>query len=153
MQTEIRPKDSDRVGIELADYTLPSVSFDYLERMRLLCEENGVELILIKAPTNNWKYYWYDEWDVQIRAYAEQTGLAYYNFIEEEEAIGIDWSTDTYDAGAHLNVYGAEKLTDYFGAILREKHGISDQRTNAAEAAEWQALLDRYLAERNAVKQ
>ena len=38
-------------------------------------KEKGVELILIKAPTNNWKYYWYNEWEAQIDSYAKEKGL------------------------------------------------------------------------------
>ena len=36
---------------------------DYLERMVALCEREGITLILMKAPTNSWRYWWYDEWD------------------------------------------------------------------------------------------
>ena len=125
MQTAVFPKTSDREGRPLADYTLPEVGFEYLEKMRALCEEKGVQFILVKAPTNNWKYYWYDEWEAQIVAWANEKSVDYYNFIPLDEEIGIDWNTDTYDAGVHLNVYGAEKLTSYFGKILVEKYGLS----------------------------
>ncbi len=104
MQTGVKAGYSDIVGSPLSDYTLPQNAMEYLERMRTLCEKNGIELILIKAPTNNWKYYWYDEWDEQIRTYADRHQLSYYNFIPQAEEIGIDWSTDTYDGGVHLNV-------------------------------------------------
>ncbi len=149
MQTAIRPRTSDRVGSELSDYTLPATSFEYLDKMRALCEENGIELILVKAPTNNWKYYWYDEWDAQIRDYADREGLRYYNFIPLEEEIGLDWNTDTYDGGVHLNVYGAEKLTAYLGRILSEELGLPDRRNNTDTAALWQAKCDAYYQERN----
>jgi hypothetical protein len=84
--------------------------------MRELCEDSGVELILVKSPTNSWRYPWYDEWDAEIREYATEQGISYYNFIGVLD-IGLDMTQDTYDGGAHLNVYGAEKLTAYFGAI------------------------------------
>ena len=149
MQTAIRPKtDADREGVRLADYTFPETSMAYLERMRALCEENGAELILIKAPTNNWKYYWYDQWDAQVREYAEQNGLAYYNFIEDVEKIGIDWSQDTYDGGIHLNVYGAEKLTSYFGKLLQSVHGLEDRRADAALSAVWSEKYRLYQNEK-----
>ena len=148
MQTGVKPRpESEREGIRLSDYTLPETSFDYLDKMRALCEENGAELVLIKAPTNNWKYWWYDEWDEQIRAYAEEHDLDYYNFIGNEE-IGIDWSTDTYDAGVHLNVYGAEKMTAYFGKILQEKYGLTDHRGDAALAKTWSEKLTAYNEEK-----
>lgn len=149
MQTAVNPKTSDRVGQPLSDYTLPATSMEYLEKMRMLCAQKGIELILVKAPTNSWRYYWYDEWEAQICKYAKEKGVAYYNFINMEPEIGLDWSTDTYDAGAHLNVYGAEKLTAYFGSILKEKHGLADQRNDAQASAVWQEKLTAYYKERN----
>ena len=149
MQAEINGGKSDRVGKPLADYTLPSTSMGYLDKMRALCAEKGIELILIKAPTNDWKYYWYDEWDEQIADYAEKNDLAYYNFIPLCDEIGIDWQTDTYDVGVHLNVFGAEKLTSYFGKILAEKHGLADHREDNELSALWQEKLDAYYKERN----
>ena len=153
MQTGVSPKTSNRVGIPLADYTLPEIGFEYLEKMRALCEEKGVEFILVKAPTNNWKYYWYDEWEAQIVAWANEKNVEYYNFIPLDGEIGIDWNTDTYDAGVHLNVYGAEKLTSYFGKILVEKYGFSDRRGNAELDAVWSKKLEIYQKERNGENQ
>ena len=154
MQTGIKPKEEeDREGLPLSDYTLPKVCFEYLEKMRLLCEEKGVELILIKAPTNNWKYYWYDEWEAQIDSYAKEKGLEYYNFIPLCDEIGIDWSRDTYDGGVHLNVFGAEKLTSYFGEILAERHGLEDRSSDTVLCARWQEKLLAYEKQRNGENQ
>ena len=122
---------------------------EYLDKMRELCAENGVELILVKAPTNSWRYYWHDEWEEQIVDYADEHSLRYYNLINSEEEIGIDWSTDTYDAGAHLNVYGAEKTTRFFGAILKDVLSLDDRRGDAELSAIWDQRVDRYYEERN----
>ena len=148
MQTGIKPVDPDNVftPTPLVDPDLPATAMDYLDRMRTLCAEKGIELILIKAPTNFWRYHWYDEWESQITDYAKEHDLAYYNLIPKSDEIGLDMTTDTYDAGAHLNVYGAEKLTRYFGAILRDTHEIPDQRTNSHASAVWQARVDAYYA-------
>ena len=150
MQTGVLAMGEDRIEpTPLSDPVLPKTAMDYLEQMRLLCAERGIELILIKAPTNNWRYHWYDEWDAQVTAYAAEKGLAYYNFIPLCEEIGLDWSQDTYDRGAHLNVYGAEKLTSYFGRLLATRHGLGDRRTDATLAPLWNARLAAYRAERN----
>jgi hypothetical protein len=117
---------------------------DYLERMRLLCEEKGIELILMKAPTNSWAYWWYEEWEEQICAYAEEKELSYYNFIPLCHEIGIDWTKDTYDAGVHLNVYGAQKLSAYFGEILREQHDVPDRRSDAELNLRWTERIEAY---------
>ena len=153
MQTGISPKTSDREGRPLADYTLPEIGFEYLEKMRALCEEKGVEFILIKAPTNNWKYYWYDEWESQIVEWANEKDVPYYNFIPLDGEIGLDWNTDTYDGGIHLNVCGAEKLTSYFGKILVEEYGFTDRRGNAELDSVWEEKLAIYQKERNGESQ
>ena len=137
MQTGIVPMTEFEEGRELLDYTLPATSMEYLDKMKELCEENGSELVLIKAPTNSWGYWWYDEWEEQIVEYANEKGLTYYNFIPLCEEIGIDWNVDTYDAGMHLNVYGAEKMSVYFGKILTENHGVESQKGNDELSAKW----------------
>ena len=118
MQTAVRPMESLPAVKPLDDYTLPAISFEYLDKMAELCRSKGTELILVKSPS---LYpHWYDEWDAQITEYAQKNGLRYYNFLEVSDEIGIDMQTDTYDMGMHLNVYGAEKYTDYLGGILQE---------------------------------
>ena len=108
----------------LADYQFPEICYDYLQKMTDLCKEKGVELILMKAPS---LYpYWYEEYDAQIAAFAEKNGLAYYDFTKVTEEIGLDFQTDTYDSGLHLNHTGAVKLSHYFAKILVEKHGLKD---------------------------
>ena len=126
----------------LADYRFADICYEYLDKMRLLCEENGVELILVKAPS---LYpYWYEEYDKQITDYAAQHGLQYYNFIEDIEKIGLDFQQDTYDAGLHLNLTGAKKLSVYFADILANRHDLSDHRADAAIAAYYEKKLQMY---------
>lgn len=154
MQTGIMPVDPNHVFVPtpLVDPNLPDGAMDYLDKMRTLCADKGIELILIKAPTNFWRYHWYDEWDRQIKDYAEEHDLTYYNFIPKSEAIGLDMTTDTYDAGAHLNVYGAEKLTRYFGEILQKDHAIPDRRSEGDTAAVWQKRVEAYYARKTAME-
>ena len=110
----------------LADYSFGDICWEYLEKMRLLCEENGAELVLIKAPS---VYpYWYEQYDAQIEEYAAKHGLTFYNFLDHVEEIGIDYQVDTYDAGLHMNLNGASKLITYFAKILSEKHGVPNHK-------------------------
>ena len=150
MQTDIVPVDptDNRKPDALIDSTLPARSMEYLEKMRALCEQYGAELVLVKAPTNSVKYYWYDEWDAQIVSYAKEKNLTYYNFVGMDEGLGLDWSRDTYDAGLHLNVYGAEKWTRYIGDLLVTNHGVQDRRGDTALDALWQERIDRYTQEK-----
>ncbi len=126
----------------LPDYSFAKVCWDYLDRIRQTCQEKGIELILVKAPS---LYpYWYEEYDAQIAQYAKLHDLSYYNFTNHTEHIGLDFSTDTYDGGLHLNLAGAEKLSRYFADILAEDHQIPDRREDPALGPKFQALLSRY---------
>ena len=127
---------------KLPNYQFGDICYDYLERMTALCKEKGVELILIKAPS---LYpYWYEEYDEQIEVFAKKHELCYYDFTKVTEDIGLDYTTDTYDAGLHLNLKGAVKLSGYFAKILAEEHGIPDRRNDPAVADLYREKLIRY---------
>ncbi len=135
MRADIKPLGSLPTPKKLADYQFSDICYDYLDKMVKLCKDNGVELVLMKAPT----YYphWYDEWDQQMVEYAEENDLLYLNFLDLVEEIGLDFSVDTYDAGLHLNVTGAEKLSVYFGRILKEEFDLPDRRNDEKEKKTW----------------
>ena len=145
MQVGVEPmSDKNEKPRELLNYEFSQNSLDYLDKMKKLCDDNGIELILVKAPTNSWNYYWYDEYEAQVTDYASRNNLKYYNLIESENDIGIDWSVDTYDEGFHLNVYGAEKTTDYFGKILSEECNIPNRKGDNELVKKWEERVQKY---------
>lgn len=145
MRVDELPAENIPEGRVLADYRFGDNAYHYLDRMVELCKENDVELVLVKAPSL--VPYWYDEWEVQMEDYAKEHGLKYYNFLEAQDEIGLDWQTDTYDAGLHLNLSGAEKMSVYFGKLLKEECGLKDRRGEASLAADWAAKKEAYDAE------
>ena len=142
MQVGVNPYTTEHAERPLVDYAFDETCWDYLDRMRRLCEEHGTQLVLIKAPSLS--PVWWDQWDEQIEEYAAKYDLLYVNFLDHQEEIGLDWSTDTYDTGLHLNVYGAEKLSAYFGQILMDECGLTDRREEADLAALWSEKSDAY---------
>lgn len=142
MNKSIKPLENLPAKRPLADYSFGDICYEYLDKIRLLCEENGTELILIKAPS---VYpYWYDEYDAQIQDYADSYGLAFYNFLDHVEQIGIDYTVDTYDGGLHMNLTGATKLSAFFADILAENHGLEDHRGDPEIAAVYDEKLRLY---------
>jgi hypothetical protein len=124
----------------------------YLDLIRELCEEKDITLLLVKAPSVSPA--WYDKWDAQITEYADTYQLDYLNYLPLVDEIGIDFATDTYDEGLHMNYSGAVKCADYLGQYLVQNYGLEDLSSDEAVAAVWeqkekqqQELIDAQLSE------
>ena len=129
----------------LTDYNFGENAWMYLEKMTELCKKNGIQLVLIKAPS---LYpHWYEEWEQQIEDYAAKNELLYINFLELTEEVGLDFTKDTYDAGLHMNLSGATKLTSYFGKILSEQCQVEDRRNETDLVEIWKEKRELYDAE------
>lgn len=145
MQTGVKPVTVIPEPRELSEYDFSDYAMSYLDKMRLLCEEKGIELIFVKAPS---LYpHWYEEWEQQVDAYAAEYGITYYNFLELATETGIDYATDTYDGGLHFNLSGAEKLSDYLGEKLNQEHQVTIRNADSAYVEIWNARLERYRQE------
>ena len=114
----------------------------YLNRIVELTSENNVELILVKAP--NPFPHWFDAWDEQVVQFAEENDLIYINFLRYTDLIGLDWYEHTFNAGGHLNVFGAELLARYFGEFLVSEFNLRDRRTEPDIAAHWNEMAEQY---------
>ncbi|MBQ7148464.1 MAG: SGNH/GDSL hydrolase family protein [Pseudobutyrivibrio sp.] len=147
MRVDVKPAEDVPEGRPLSDYSFGENAYTYLDKLTKLCKDNDVQLILVKAPT---LYpYWYEQWDQQISEYAEKNDLPYINFLELQDEMGIDWTKDTYDGGLHLNLSGAEKMSQYFGTVLTEEYNIPDRRGEAELEEYWAGVIERYNAEIN----
>jgi len=145
----------------LPRYEFSAMAYDYLDKIRNLCQAKGIQLLLFKAPSL--APYWYPEWEQQIVEYAHKHGLPYLNALEKTGEIGLDFAADTYDMGLHLNRQGAEKMSRYLTPWLRQNcPALEDQRGDAGLSAAWavktaqyramQAAQEREIAEDGAVK-
>lgn len=150
LRTEIMPAGEFPPARPLADPNFGDKAMEYLDKMTELCKEKGIQLVLIKSPS---LYpHWYDEWDANMEQYAKDHGITYINMLKiAESEIGIDYSLDTYDAGLHMNVTGAEKCSSYLGKILKEKFFLEDHRGDADMSEYWDEVGKRYDAAKNGV--
>jgi hypothetical protein len=148
MRVDVKPVETIPAARPLADYSFGDNAWKYMHMMTELCKEKGIDLVLIKAPSIY--PYWYEEWDAQIKEYADENDLKYINFLELTEEIGIDYSTDTYDAGLHMNLSGAEKLSRYLGEVLREEFDVEDHRGEEEWESIWKDKIEFYEAEKKA---
>lgn len=124
----VKPVESLPTKRVLASYDFDDLVLEYFDKIRVLCADNNIELVLIKAPS---LYpYWYDEHEEYVVEYADKYNLKYYNFLNNIDDIGLDFSVDTYDAGLHLNLSGAKKLSKYFANILKRDYNMESDTSD-----------------------
>ena len=106
---------------------------EYVRRMKELCEENGCTLILTKIPSIVSPAYYSSAWTKDrsdlARSFADSLGIAYIDLTYDTD-LGLDLTKDTQDGGRHLNWFGAEKTSDFFGKYFSENFGLGG-KTNA----------------------
>ncbi len=148
MRMDVKPVTVIPKGNKLKNYQFGETAYEYLDKITELCRSKGIPLLLIKAPSIF--PYWYPEWEEQMEQYAKNNSLTYINTLEISEQIGIDFNTDTYDAGLHLNCQGAEKLSQYLGGEISRLYGLEDKRSDSELSKVWEQKGQLYDAMRSA---
>ncbi len=123
---------------------IPEINEYYLDKMREECEKKGIKLVLFHIPsTESASYARY----YGIKDYADNYNLDFLEMNFYNDEIGIDWTTDTADAGDHLNLFGAEKVAKYLGKWLKDNYELPDRR-NDKKYKQWDKDYKIYLKTR-----
>lgn len=103
--------------------------YEYLIKIIELAQEKEIPLLLTVNPYAGITY---EEKKIynHVEAIAEQYGVGYIDFNEYCEEIGFDPATD-FAEGHHMNYYGAEKFSTYYGAYIKEYCELEDHRGEA----------------------
>ena len=113
-------------------YTMTELMKTYLDKMRDLCNENGIELILVSTPNVYNK-----EIHAAVKLYAVRNRLEYYNLGEKSHYEQMEIDSPKEVANGHANVWGAIKITNYIGKILSNQHEIPSVTDTQWEDTEW----------------
>ena len=104
-----------------------------------LCKRKNTQLIFVSTPsTVNWTMARHNA----IAALAQELGIPYLDLNLMPQEVPIDWNTDTWDGGDHMNFYGAEKVSAFCGRYFAEK-GLPDHRGDPAYAL-WDTDYEEY---------
>lgn len=123
--------------------SIPLVNRLLVEQINQLCEENGAKLVLLSTPsTVNWNYQRHNG----IQALADDLDIEYIDLNTMPEQVPINWATDTYDRGDHLNYSGCVKVSDFLSKYLEGTKLFSDRRGHS-QYESWNDLLKNYEAE------
>lgn len=77
----------------------------------------------------------------QAEKIIESYGYDYINLEKDYLSAGIDYKTDFYDDD-HLNVFGARKLTHYWGDLLVNKYGIKGHTLTQEQQNSWEHSVE-----------
>ena len=120
-----------------------TLGFQYLEKIVEECQERGIELILTELP-----FYGTREQQRGMNAvpgFAREHGLVCLNMAYDEGV--VDFGEDFGDK-AHVNLFGAKKLTKYVGDYLSEHCDLTDYRDVEGIKDKWNADYECYLQHR-----
>lgn len=119
---------------------IPDAVYDYMDDIISMCREHGIKLVLYSSPSPD--NYNYERHNV-LEEYARDYSLDYIDMNLQLKDIGIDWKTDSFDGGDHLNLCGAEKVTDYIAKYIKSTCNISDIKSDIVYK-EWENELVKY---------
>lgn len=91
------------------------------------CKNNNLNLIIYKSPDMDWDMERYNA----VKRVADANDIPYIDFNLESLSKEIDF---LYAADCellnHLNIYGAQKVTNYLGKYIKEHYDILDRRND-----------------------
>lgn len=130
--------DYDKVEAKIANQisegtaeepTISEYYKSYLLKMKQVCDENGVKLLLMTTPTVRWNSLKADA----IKKICKETGL---DFLDQNMPDGelIDYSQHMAD-GNHVTAYGAKYTTKHFCEYIIENYGVEGKSNPEYEAS------------------
>ena len=126
-------------------YPMYPQQFFWLKKIQRLCEKNDVKLILYSS-SSIMNYYTMRKRNTLLKLCGENN-IAFIDANYDKDIVGIDWDTDTWDNGDHLNLSGCRKMTAYLGKQLRDGgYGLPDHRDDPVYDP-WKDMYEEYLAE------
>ena len=131
------PNETTRVS-RFSRATDDSVGLQYIQKFIDYCNEIGLEPVIINIPFPASESA--QMWANAAIHLADTNGAGYINYPYLDL---VDYDTDCYDSGSHLNPSGARKVTDYLGQYLTEHYDLTDHRADEAYAC-WHDDYDTY---------
>ena len=111
-----------------------------LDQINQLVKAHGAELVVFTAPfhavTENARFC------KGLSRFLKSRGIEYINFIDEKSGLKLDVKADFADnKDGHLNIYGMEKVTDYIGDVLKNRHHLNP---DGRYEDKWRDDIERY---------
>lgn len=104
--------------------TISERNMTYFLKIKDLCEEKGIKLVLTITPTARWNSVKSDA----VKEICDEYGLDLVDMNKPDGEV-VDFSTDMADDN-HVNAYGAKKTTKYLCDYIFEKYDITGESSD-----------------------
>ena len=133
VNTEVVPGEGIDCSMITEKMQIPKEEEEMLYRLLDYLQEKNLNALFIVSPMrlNEETQMKFNYMEDIIDSY----GYSYLNLNDYYEELGIDFSMDFYDGGAHTNIFGAQKCTEFLGNYLAEHYEFEDKRGNQEYAA------------------
>ena len=110
---------------------------EYLIKIIDLCNEQGIDLILVKTPAHGYKISMYNT----LVQFVQEYDIPFYDFNERSlyNEIGFNFDKNMLDV-AHLAVSGSVKITNFLGNLLQTEYDLESH-----ESLAWEESRETYL--------
>ena len=130
---------ADYMAVNKKDSQISDHVRKYTQMIADLCKEKNIQLVFYTAPSPVNSCMGMSR---AVTAYAKELGVPYYDLNLKTAELGINWQTDTYDKGDHLNASGAVKVSQYLSRQLAAFHLPNHQNETAYQS--WARLEKDY---------
>ena len=104
---------------------IPKLNKIYVKILKKYFEAKGAQFAIVSVPsTSNWNYKKHNA----LKEFAKKENIEFLDL--NVDGVKIDWQTETADAGDHVNIQGAEKVTEYLGKWLKEKKILTNHKND-----------------------
>lgn len=143
IRDEVGPLEEERIPA-CTDITqtmpIPGEQEERLYELLDYLRERNQQALFIVSP------YRVEEEEMKMFNYigdiVESYGYSFVNMNRYYEEIGLDFTTDYYDYGGHVNTLGAEKCTEYLTELLLQFH-LPDRRQEDGYES-WEEAYEEY---------
>ena len=118
-------KNKNYMNDSLKEINVKNSSYDYLLKIKEVCDKNNIILQLICMPSSS---SWNNSKSMAIEKLSKELGLNFIDLNKLYDDTKIDLDYDFRDGETHLNIMGARKITDYLGNFLTSNYSMKDCR-------------------------
>lgn len=116
---------------------IPDKPMEYLNKIIELSKEENFKLIFVNMPSDysepDQQDGWVDDCEALFNTVADiakDNQIPFLDMYDTADEIGIDFANDMNNAG-HLNLWGAYKVSSYFGEYLSQNYDLTDHRSDS----------------------